>query len=261
MVSKNMNFFKKAFFATIAVLLVVGVSLGAKKVSGYPESQLRDGPWVLEYGFAGSVSEWDFAVDLLTDEGVPEEDIHIPEPPPIGINFTRALVLAEYLNDNDLEDVKIIAHSQGGWDAAYLVEIGYLLDDNQSLPDWLEIPQGGVLAAQKAEFIEAYQRVESIYTLHTPFLGSTILFPTVADLVDEFVNYGSARWWNQCCKDPYTHVLCPVLINPDDGLVRYTNMFLYSNNDIVHKYWIGTRKICHSEARLVPDYFLDIIYE
>ncbi len=256
-----MRFFKKVFFLTIATLLVVGVSLGVKKVSGSQGSQLKDGPWVLEYGFAGSVAEWDFAVDLLTDEGVPAEDIHIPEVPPIGISFTRALVLAEYLNDNDLEDVKIIAHSQGGLDVAYLVEIGFLLDDDQSIPESLEIPQGGILAAQKAEFIEAYQRVGAIYTLHTPFMGSTLFYSHVADLVDEFVNYGSARWSNNCCKAPYTHVLCPILINPDDGMLRYTNMYLYSDNDIVHKYWIGTRNICHSEARLVPDYFLDIIYE
>ena len=221
-----------------------------------PEQQLKSGPWLLEYGFAGSVSEWDYAVDFMMSEGIDPDDIYVPDTiPPIGLQFTRSLRLAEYINDNNLEDVRIIGHSQGGVDAAYMIELGYIFDDNQAIPDYMEISQEGIFASQKQEFITAYKKVKAVYTLHSPFMRSLIRYRHVADLVEEFVNYGSGRYDNGCCDS----LLCYFLRDPNDGLLWTENMFLYSNSKIIHNKWID-RGICHSEARLVPDYILDIIY-
>jgi len=221
-----------------------------------PEQQLKSGPWLLEYGFAGSVSEWDYAVNLMMSKGIDPDHIYVPDTiPPIGLQFTRSLRLAEYINDNNLEDVRIIGHSQGGVDAAYMIELGYIFDDNQAIPDYMEISQEGIFASQKQEFITAYKKVKAVYTLHSPFMRSLIRYRHVADLVEEFVNYGSGRYDNGCCDS----LLCYFLRDPNDGLLWTENMFLYSNSKIIHNKWID-RGICHSEARLVPDYILDIIY-
>jgi len=221
-----------------------------------PEQQLKSGPWLLEYGFAGSVSEWDYAVDFMMSKGIDPDHIYVPDTiPPIGLQFTRSLRLAEYINDNNLEDVRIIGHSQGGVDAAYMIELGYIFDDNQAIPDYMEISQEGIFASQKQEFITAYKKVKAVYTLHSPFMRSLIRYRHVADLVEEFVNYGSGRYDNGCCDS----LLCYFLRDPNDGLLWTENMFLYSNSKIIHNKWID-RGICHSEARLVPDYILDIIY-
>ena len=246
--------------AFICMSAVVGIAFAALAAGDTSGQQLKSGPWLLEYGFAGNVAEWDYAVDLMTSEGIDPDDIHVPDTiPPIGLQFTRSLRLAEYINDNNLEDIRIIGHSEGGIDAAYMIELGYLLDDKKAIPDYMELSQDGILADQKQEFIAAYKKVKAVYTLHSPFLRSFIRYRHVADLVDEFVNYGSGRYNNECCKPPYTHNLCWFVRNPDDGMIWVENLFLYSNKKIIHKNWVD-RGICHSEARLVPDYILDIIY-
>ena len=246
--------------ATIFILssgLVLGNVVFAEQATNQtPEQQLKTGPWLLEYGFAGSVGEWDYAVDLMISEGIEPDEIYVPDSiPPIGLPFTRALRLAEYINDNNLEDVRIIGHSQGGIDAAYMIELGYILDDNKVIPDYMGISQGGILSTQKQEFITAYKKVKAIYTLHSPFMRSWIRYRHVANLVEEFINYGSGRYDNGCCDS----LLCCFLRDPNDGMLWAENMFLYSNSKIIHKKWIDSG-ICHSEARLVPDYILDIIY-
>ncbi len=251
----------------ISILIVCSAFIGAGTVFGKPaekqtsDQQLKSGPWLLEYGLGGSASEWDYAFDLLVSKGIDPDDIFIPDTiPPVGLQIIRSLRLAEYINDNNLEDVRIIGHSQGGIDAAYMTELGYLLDNNIAIPDYLEISEDGILASQKQEFINAYKKVKGIYTLHSAFMRSSICYCHVADLIEEFVNYGSGRDNNECCKPPYEHSLCWFVRNPDDGLLWIENLFLYSNDKIIHKDW-RDRGICHSEARLVPDYFLDIIYE
>lgn len=237
-------------------LVLVDTAFAEQAGSQTPDQQLKSGPWLLEYGFAGSVSEWDYAVNLMISEGIDTDDIYVADTiPPIGLRFTRSLRLAEYINDNNLEDVRIICHSQGGIDAAYMIELGYILDDNQAIPDYMEISQEGIFASQKQEFITAYKKVKAVYTLHSPFMRSLIRYRHVADLVEEFVNYGSGRYDNGCCNS----FLCYFLRDPNDGVLWTENMFLYSNSNIIHKKWIE-RGICHSEARLVPDYILDIIY-